>query len=340
MHLVKLAAFFAVSVSSVPSILHAAGPRVVTGPSKLNYGYRMVLSPDAKYVAIAETQGASGVWEVKTRKITIDLGFGYSEAAFSADAKRLAVIKYLTLSIWDVERSKKIRDIRVKNAEFSRLVFSVDGKTVFAGGRRTLAMFDVRTGRRTTLKEDTSPRRVPTKKSSFSNMDCAFTTTTRPAKFKGATEIAVSKDGRWVAFSGAYPSALFLMDLKSKTKATTVITKRIGRPEVSFLDAGKTVAFFDDDGHFKLWSVEKKAFVKSAKKGPIVASGSLPISPKADKVATGVFQQQITVLAFPSGRVLKEIDIPKGLKPKYIQFSPDGKFIVALLTNNSVAFFK
>lgn len=114
----------------------------------------LALSPDGKTLALIERKGAIRLWDIAKkedlRSFPIDMTpeSYISTAHFSPDGKRLVIAGRKRLESWDIETGKLHMSFKDHGGEVYAARFSMDGKTLFTGGREiTIRVWDADAGK-------------------------------------------------------------------------------------------------------------------------------------------------------------------------------------------------
>lgn len=244
--------------------LHAR-PALADGPEprfvlKGHPGYITVLtfSPDGHTLATSSSRGAIDrvnhfikLWNVATGKIqrTLEVECSVEGVAFSPSGKLLAVAcgkwtsrrgDYTSLTIWDINSGKRERtlsDPTVHSVE-KDLIFSRDGKTLFADSQDRVVLWDVETWRvRSTILVGAAP--------GFS-MDLA-------------------PDGQSIATADCSLSgrdSLSIWDAATGNLTATLDRRARNASSPQFAPNGKYLAACTSDNCVKVWYVSTRELIK------------------------------------------------------------------------------
>lgn len=231
----------------------------------------LAISPDSKVLAdIDESRGvmlfdlASGS-ELRTLPRTV-LSVGQvtnSYLSFSPDSQTLAVLVADTIKLFNVADGQEKGTLVAKGSD--AIVFSTDGKSLYAGGWAGMGKWDVATGAHLLSLDDMSM-----------TINC----------------LALSPDGNLLVSGGTFDKPIVVWDpatgqqVRTLTGHTDAITSLVFSPD------GKLLASSAGDVTIKLWDVATGNLLQTLV-GPTEASSSLAISPDGATLASIGYNQGV-----------------------------------------------
>ena len=192
-----------------------------------------------------------------------------STIALSPDGKKLAAAGNSLVKFWETESGDAVAEYEVHpNYPANWLAFSPDGKSVVTTSNdRTAQVSEVATGAGTTYTcggrvsfaefsangktlfvVDQSPRLHSINLTTGQD-------TTIPELQRVPKQIAVSRDGRFVAFAG--PSLLVWSIAEGTWSKKTLADSVVGATAIAFSPDSKFVACGDAEGRIHLWSIQE-----------------------------------------------------------------------------------
>ncbi|MBO3748751.1 protein kinase [Streptosporangiaceae bacterium NEAU-GS5] len=193
----------------------------------------LAFSPDGRLIAGVTHGGATDIWDVRTRQITVGLpdGDGFRNVVFSPDGKLLASGgKGSEIRLSDPATGRTVRTIT--DATGSGVAFSPDGSTLAApdsDGTRSIRLWDVTTGR---------------SKAAFDRLDDAV------------TDVAYSPDGKTLA-SWGLSNVISLWDVATG-QVRAVLIGHSGQVEtVAFSPDGTKIASGSQDKTIRVWDLSR-----------------------------------------------------------------------------------
>jgi WD40 repeat protein len=300
-----------------------------------------VFSANGHALATGSADGTVKIWDVRTgdlRATLSDLG-EVSHLAFSPDNRLLIVGGPHIFAIWDLKAGKSLH-----NEYFSQWIddvaLSPDGLTAAVALRRSITLYDTRTGTRVrsfpdpdtwfnTLTFSADGRRLVS-----STYDRAtiwdLETNERIASYRTRREPRHSPDGRSL-LTTTRNGNFIVFDVDSGRRRTEVTT---GTPrDMEFSPDGQTFATLDSEGKVSLWRTDTGDLVADfrATERP-TDYGSIRFNPHGDTLFTHL-NSEIIWWEPSSGRHGRAV-ISRPMKQAI--FSPDGSMLAVLDGSNWV----
>ncbi len=255
--------------------------------------YRVVLSPDARWLASCGDRWTVKVWDVETGTEALTLNDhkgAISSVAFSPDGRRLASGDQTgTVKISDTEAKKETLTLNWINNGIASVAFSPDGQKVAGRGNDgTVKVWDSETGH-----EALSLR----------------------GRENGDIDVAFSPDG------GRIVGGAKVWDGNSGAEVLTLSGKNHHVRCAAFSPDGAKIVSGSDDGAMYVRDVTKEAVIFNGHKEPVISAA---FSPDSRCVASGDRGGAVKVWDAKTG---KETLTLSGLKNGVasIAFSPDGR---------------
>jgi WD40 repeat protein len=230
----------------------------------------VAISPDSQVLAAIDiTKGvmlfdlASGSSLRTLPRSSFNIKPNNSYLAFSPDSQTLAVVLGKTVKLFKVTDGQEIETIVVKDAD--AILFSPDGKTLYAGGAEGNNAFDVVTGSQI---------------QSYGDMT------------KGASQIALSPDGSLLVTGGLFDDPMVLWEAAAGRQLRTFAGHKGGITSVAFSPDGKVLVSSAGDVTIKLWDVATGNLLETLV-GPTEAASSLAISPDGSTLASIGYNQGV-----------------------------------------------
>ena len=298
----------------------------------------MTISPDSKILAaIDETRGvmlfdmATGSELLTLPRTTISTSAASSSyLAFTPDGLTLAVVLGDTVKLFNVTNGQETGTLVAKGA--NSILFSRDGKSLYAGGWEGILVLDVSTGSiirtmgdmtnegsRLALSPDGT---LLVSAGSFDQPMVLWEASTgrQLRTFTGHTggvnSLAFSPDGKLLA-SSAGDVTIKLWDVATGTTLQTLVGHTEAAASLAFSPDGATLVSGSQDGTTRLWSLSAGGSEPTATSTPATSTSSrptaLPLSSRAVLVdnAAQVKNQRV-------------LDVEGSM----ITWSPDGKWLV------------
>jgi WD40 repeat protein len=314
------------------------------GVAGYNVGVGQIsFSPDGKYLATANMDGVSTIWELRTFRKVLSLAafetLPPKAIDYSPNGKLLAnggdagIVR-----VWDAESGTELfsRDL---GGIIHAVTFSPDGKYLAAASEDGgIKVWDTGTGE----VVSSPPRQSGIYGTAFLAEGTYATTgqdgTTRVwdpltgqqvLLLAGPTSTVISVDGspdgkRIV--TGAYDGSLRIWDATPGREFMTIPGHAGIVWKVAYSPDGKRLASASVDGTVKVWDASSGALLLSITGGEDVADGliSVAFSPDGKLIAAGNMAGRITIWDSHSGEIVNSLNAHKAMAVE-LAFSPDGK---------------
>jgi outer membrane protein assembly factor BamB len=272
-----------------------------------NHIYHTAFSPDGKLYLGGGDTGAMRVWEVASGKQIVE--FPVPIGLFTPDSKQIVGHKYDTaISVFEIASDKEIRKWNVNSAAFSMSI-SPNGQQIAIGhADNVVRLWNVANGEEL-------------------------------RKFEGHTLSATSvfsADGK-LLLTASNDKTIRLWDVTSGQLLHTFSDFQSAAPIPGHeLDVR---AFFLPDGKIagSIWSQENQLLVWDGSKGEVVRKfdlgadfhKDLAVSPDGRWFMTGHEDRTIRIRDMTTGAEVRRFVMTDVFVPRGLNFSPDGRFIVA-----------
>jgi WD40 repeat protein len=288
-------------------------PKVfLTGHKKTPYA--VAFSPDGATLLSVSEDNTVKVWEFSTGKErrSFDIPkeeYAYEIAAFSPDAKSLAIGAQKNPKVWDTEAEKARYDL--EGFGKSSIAFSADGTTIAFGSFSDVQLIDASTGKKRATFKDTNARPLA---------------------------VAFSQDGKVLA-SGHDDNLVRLWDV-----ATGKVKSKLPHPKMPggmvFSPDGKVLMTVAYDSMLRYWDLESGKERKSVRLGEPVA---LVLSPDGKTLLAPASSTSLAAWDTETGKSLASDDpqsVPRTSQakgaPAVPAFSRDGKLLAVGFTDGSI----
>jgi WD40 repeat protein/transcriptional regulator with XRE-family HTH domain len=314
------------------------------GVAGYNVGVGQVsFSPDGKYLATANMDGVSTVWEIDTSSKVLSLmpveALPPKAIDYSPDGKLLANGgDEGIVHVWDAKQGTELFS-RELGGIIHALSFSPDGKFLAAASEDGgIKVWDAGTG-----EVVSSPPRQSGMYSISFLADGRYATAGQDGTARvwdpltgqqalllagpNSTVISVdgSPDGKRI-ITGAYDGNLRIWDAAPGKELMTIPAHGGIVWEVAYSPDGKRIASASVDGTVKVWDASSGALLLSISGGENVADGliSVAFSPDGELLAAGNLAGRITIWDSQSGEIVTSLSGHKSMAVD-LAFSPDGK---------------
>ncbi len=314
------------------------------GVAGYNVGVGQIsFSPDGKYIATANMDGASTIWDIGTSSKVLSLMAAETlppkAIDYSPDGKLIANGgDEGTVRVWDAKRGTELFS-RELGGIIHALSFSMDGKYLAAASEDGgIKVWDTGTG-----EIVSSPPRQSGMYDIDFLADGRYATASQDGTTRiwdpltgqqvlllagpNSTVISVdgSPDGKRI-ITGAYDGSLRIWDatpggeLMTIPGHTGIVWKVVYSPD------GNRLASASVDGTVKVWDASSGALLLSISGGEDVADGliSVAFSPDGKLIAAGNMAGRIIIWDSQSGEIVNSLNAHKSMAVE-LAFSPDGK---------------
>ncbi|MFZ5909645.1 MAG: AAA family ATPase [Chloroflexota bacterium] len=313
---------------------------------------QMSFSPDGKYLATANMDGAPTIWDLNTHSKVTSLVAEMlppKAIAYSPDGKSLATGgDEGVVRVWDSHQGTELFSLNLGGIIHS-VSFSPDGTYLAAASEdgsikvwdavtgenvstpsRQSGMYDVTflaDGRLATAHQDGTTR-VWDPLSGQQLLVLAGPTST-------VISVAGSPDGKRIA-TGAYDGSLRIWDATPGRELLTIQEHADIVWDVEYSPDGKRIASASMDGTAKLWDADSGQLLMTLVKGSNPTDGltSLAFSPDGEQIATGGLDGTVTLWDSRSGNKLNTLSGHNSLVFD-IAFSRDGARLASVAWNGT-----
>jgi RNA polymerase sigma factor (sigma-70 family) len=309
-------------------------------------------SPDGKTLAVGNVEGSIDLWDLTTRKHSMNLKTPketISALAFTPDGKTLVAASEKTIALWDVVSRKELRRL-TRPEGIALLVVSPDGALLASGNRKGgIALWDLQSGKVIhewpTTYHLSSLVFSPDGKSLASaeggdDYDYDFIALrdvnggkVRRIKARGVWEVAFSPDGKTL-ISGHLGGMIRLWDAVTGKENTPVVgSERIS--DLTLAPDGRTLAFSRDvnprygNPEIRLWNMAAGRDVGQLLWEKESYAESLIFAPDGKSLAA-VGVEAIFIWDVAARKFLRRLEHDKKGDDYYFvaaAFTPDGKIL-------------
>jgi len=322
-----------------------------------NSVFSEAFSPDSKTLAVGYYDGATGLWDVSTRRLVASLpdksGGSAESVAFSPDGKLLAVGNYFgSTELWDVSSRRLVARLpgHTDGWPIYSVAFSPDGQFLAVGtANSTVQLWNVATLRLAKTLECGNGNNVESLAFSPDGRTIAVGTiqgttqlwnvdtrrlaaTLQPPSYDGMVySVAFSPDGRILAVgTGSDPTRLW--DVTTRRVAATLPSDGNTITSVAFSPDGETLALATGAGTTQLVDVPARQLIASLPDNDGNPLVSIAFSPDGKTLAAGTSGGSVqlsdvaTVSASTSPLAILTAVSQEGMIDP-AAFSPDGKTV-------------
>lgn len=286
-------------------------PEVFPQLGHSNNVHAVVFAPNGLTLASAGEDGATKLWDVRTRRelrtLKIDTS-GINSAAYSPDGATLAVAGHDgTVVLWDVALGSELRVLKGHTGPVNAIAFSPDGRMLASGGAdHTIKLWNPASG--TQLR-------------------------TLSAHRDAVTAVAFSPDGLSLA-SGSVDKTIKLWDPQSGREMRTLSGHSDRLSSLAFCPAGKLLASASWDHTLKVWDAAAGRELRTLS-GHSSEVWSVACSPNGRMLASGGYDHLIKLWDAASGRELHSF-AGDTRWVESVAFSPDGRVLASGGADHSV----
>lgn len=287
-------------------------PEVFPQLGHSNSVHSVVFAPNGHTVASAGEDGATKLWDMRTRRElrtlkVIDAGASDS-VAYSPDGATLAVAGHDgAVVLWDVASGRELRVLKGHTGPVNSVAFSADGRTIASGSAdHTIKLWN-----------------------SASGAELRSLTTHHDA----VTAVAYSPDGRWLA-SGSVDKTIKIWDPQTGREVRTLSGHSDRVSSLAFCSAGQMLASGSWDHTVKVWDFTAGHELRTLT-GHSSEVWSVACSPNGRMIASGGYDHLIKLWDPASGRELRSF-AGDSRWVEAVAFSPDGRLLVSAGADHSV----
>ena len=265
------------------------------------------LAPDAKTLAIADTQGGDvdyltlrDIQSGSVKKRFTNPTWAIDQMVFSPDGKSMAGLAGVTIYIWDVATGELRQTIQGANTVLYSMAFSGDSKTLIGGGvEKTVHLWDVASGEQKLLlgrdatvfdmaiSPDGQTLAAANGEHAVLLWDTQSGELKRSLLHKALAQgVEYSPDGKMLASSGSEPD-IYLWDATTYTLLRTLHNTGGTNHKIAFSPDGTMLASASDDGTIKLWNPQNGTLLRTLQ-GHAVTAMALAFSPDGTTLLTGM----------------------------------------------------
>jgi WD40 repeat protein len=269
--------------------------------------------------------------------------------AFSSDGG-LCASSGSSIELWDVNKAMQVREFEYTKQWIESLTFSADDKTLIAGGDDgTIRFYNVATGKEAhrveahkgpvisvVLSPDGKLMASTSHDGVLRLADAATAGKSRvlakrlaESEYQGASRLAFSPNGQWLAWAGERPEIVQLYDVESGKKGQQFKGHASPIESIAFSPDGKTLVTGGSDSTVRLWEV---ATGKQLPPPHVHQSGAwATLSPNGKAVVTRCVGVPTTIYLWDVDHA-KEVRSEERLDEEWVLglgFSPDGNTLAS-----------
>jgi len=287
-------------------------PEVFPQLGHSNSVHSVVFAPNGRTVASAGEDGATKLWDMRTRRelrtLKLSDTSANDSAAFSPDGATLAVAGHDgAVVLWDVASGRELRVLKGHTGPVNSVAFSADGRTIASGSAdHTIKLWN-----------------------SASGAELHSLTTHHDA----VTAVAYSPDGRWLA-SGSVDKTIKIWDPQTGREVRTLSGHSDRVSSLAFCSASPMLASGSWDHTVKVWDFTAGHELRTLS-GHSSEVWSVACSPNGRMIASGGYDHLIKLWDPASGRELRSF-AGDSRWVEAVAFSPDGRLLASAGADHSV----
>lgn len=237
----------------------------------------VAFAPDGRLVATVATEGMPHLLDVASGEQLVSLQDTTGKVGclvLSCDAKRIAVSKQDSVSVWDSTTGDQLLSLQGHKDRFSSVVFSPDGSLIASTSteKRTVSVWDAATGEELLVlrSHEGEPRTVAFSPDNRLIVSGSHEGVTRlwnatsgeqllslQSQQGGVDSVAFAPDGKNIA-SASQDGMVYLWNMNSDKQPTSLVGHQGSVRSVTFSPDGSHIASASLDSTIRLWSATSR----------------------------------------------------------------------------------